>query len=203
MINRYYSSWIALQGLAVFWLVLTACAVALTYSSRLLFLALLGPVVVASLSLLAVSTGKPEWGKFSLMAEAVLFSISLMSDTFSENVSAGMPVLLLTFIMLLFGAEFLNLVLTHHGQMSNWLSDNALKANASMMNKSIRAIQARLTQFGMVFAACYLLTIGVLFSSEMISSLAPVLSDIGVYVVLASVSLALIVILKDDSSLPP
>jgi hypothetical protein len=202
MMNRYRFGWIALEGLAVFWLVLTACAITSTYPLRLFSLAILGPIVVASFSLLAVSTGNLEWSRFSLLTEAVLFSISLVSDTWLKNVSTNIPILLLTFVMLLFGVEFLNLVLSHHVQISNWLPDRTLKANAFMLSKSIGEIQNRLTQFGIVFAACYVLTIAVLFTSEIVVPLVPILSDIGVYVVLTSVSLALLVILKENQAVP-
>jgi hypothetical protein len=201
--NRYHSRWVALQGLAVFWLALTACAITLTYPSRLFSLAVLGPIVVASFSVLAVSTGNTGWGKFSLLAEAVLFSVSLASGTWLRNLSTNIPTLLLTFIMLLFGIEFLNLVLSHHKQIASWLPDKALKANAFMLSKSIGDIQDRLTQFGIVFAACYLLTIGVLFASEVVVPVVPILSDIGVYVVLTSLSLALLLIVREEQAVLP
>jgi hypothetical protein len=203
MINHYRFRWVVLQGFAIFWLVLTACAIALTYPPKLSWLAFLGPIVVALLSVFAVSKGSPGWGRASQLAQAFLFSISLVSDTLLKTVSANLPVLLLTFVMLLFGVEFLSLVLNHHRQISNWLRDTMLEPNAFMISKSIGDVQSRLAQFGIVFAGSYLLTIGVLFASEIVVPLVPILSDIGVYVVLTSISLALLVILKEDQVVPP
>ena len=196
--NQYRFSWTILRVLAIFWLVITACAIALTYPAKLFSLAILGPIVVALFSVLAVSKGNPNWGRASHLAQAFLFSISLVSETSLKTVSANLPVLLLTFVMLLFGVELLTLVLSHHRQVSDWLRETGLGSNAFMMSKSIGDIQGRLAQFGIIFAACYLLTVGVLFVSELVAPLAPMLSDIGVYLVLTSVSLALLIILKED-----
>lgn len=196
--NQYRSGWILLRGLCSFWLVLTALAIVSSYPTGLFSITVLGPIMVAIFSLLAISKGNPAWGKASLLAQAILFSISLISDTFLKAVSANLAVLLLTFVMLLFGVEFLTLVLSHHGQLSNWLRDTEFGPNALMVNKSLRDIHRKLARFGIIFAGCYVLTIGVLFVSEVGASLAPVLSDIAVYVVLTSVSLPLLIILKED-----
>ena len=196
--NQYRSSWNLLQGLSSFWLVLTAFAIVSSYPTWLFSITVLGPIVVAVFSLLAISKGNPAWGKASLLTQAILFSISLISDTLVKAVSANLPVLLLTFVMLLFGVEFLTLILSRHRQVSNWLGGTEFESNALMVNKSLRDIREKLTRFGIIFAGCYVLTIGVLFLSEVVGSFASILSDIAVYVVLTSVSLALLIILKED-----
>ena len=196
--NQYRSGWILLRGLSSFWLVLTAFAIVSSYPPRLISITVLGPIIVAVFSLLAISKGNPALGRASLLAQAILFSISLISDTLLKVVSANLAVLLLTFVMLLFGVEFLTLVLNYHKQVSNWLGDTEFEPNARMVNKSLRDINRKLARFGIIFAGCYVLTIGVLFVSEVVASLTPVLSDIAVYVVLTSVSLALLIILRED-----
>ena len=196
--NRYQSGWILLRGLSSFWLVITAFAIASFYPTWLFSITVLGPIVVAVFSLLAISKGNSAWGKASISTQAILFSILLISDTLMKAVSANLPVLLLTFVMLLFGVEFLTLVLSRHRQVSNWLADIEFEPNAFMVNKSLRDIHQKLARFGIIFAGCYVLTIGVLFLSEVVASSASVPSDIAVYAVLASVSLALLIILKED-----
>lgn len=196
--NQYRFSWTILRMLAISWLVITACAIASTYPAKLFSLTILGPIVVALFSVLAVSNGNPSWGRASHLAQAFLFSISLVSETSLKTLSANLPILLLTFVMLLFGVEFLTLVLSHHRQVSDWLRETGLESNAFMMSKSIGDIQGRLAHFGIIFAAGYLLSVSVLFVSEVVAPLAPILSDIGVYLVLTSVSLALLIILKED-----
>jgi hypothetical protein len=196
--NQYRSGWVLLRGLSSFWLALTALAIVSSYPPGLFSITVLGPVIVTIFSLLAVSKGNAACGRASLLAQAILFSISLISDTLMKAVSANLAILLLTFVMLLFGVEFLTLVLSHHRQISNWLEDTEFEPNALMVNKSLRDIGRKLARFGIIFAGCYVLTIGVLFVSEIAASLAPVQSDISVYVVLISISLALLIILRED-----
>jgi hypothetical protein len=196
--NQYQSGWILLRGLSSFWLVLTAFVIVAFYPTWLFSITVLGPIVVAVFSLLAISKGHPAWGKASLLTQAILFSILLVSDTLMKAVSTNLPILLLTFVMLLFGVEFLTLVLSRHRQVSNWLEDTESESSSLMVNKSLRDIHQKLARFGIIFAGCYVLTIGVLFLSEVVASFVSVLSDIAVYVVLTSVSLALLIILKED-----
>jgi hypothetical protein len=132
-----------------------------------------------------------------LFAEVLLFSMSLVAALFSPVIAGVFPVLLLTFVMILFSDRTLHLFASHGAQFSTSV-DRLIDFNALAIEQSLTYLFRRLARNAVMFAGCYLLTIVVLLGGFDLSGVAPILSDASLYILIISISLALLVSMKED-----
>jgi hypothetical protein len=63
---------------------------------------------------------------------------------------------------------------------------------------SLDRLYRRLAWDGIIFGAAYLLSLTVASMGSLLSSVAPALSDISVYVIVTSISLAILIVLREE-----
>ena len=69
-----------------------------------------------------------------------------------------------------------------------------------VLQKSIQQAARRMARVGLLFASFYLISMLALYIGTFVEGLAPVLADVSLYVVVVSVSLALLIILREPSA---
>jgi hypothetical protein len=153
-------------------------------------------VVVISSSL-AVAQWKIMWIWLTLVAQIFLFASALFSAVFGIIGEEFVPVLLLAFTMILASEHILTSSLKYSAQFSRSGNRTAAGFNAKALRGSLRHLYRRLARDGVVFGSGFLLSATV----ATIGALGPtlsILSDLSFYVIIASLSLALLIVLKED-----
>ncbi|HUK51159.1 MAG TPA: hypothetical protein VLV18_08985 [Terriglobales bacterium] len=148
-------------------------------------------------SMLASFRSSILWCRIALLTEVFFFATSLVAATFSSTIAAVVPLLLLAFMMILFTDRILNQVACYRLQFSV-LNDRLFEFNAPVIERSLEDLYRRVARNGVIFAGCCLLTILILLAGFDLSRVAPILSDASVYILVVSMSLALLVSTKEE-----
>jgi hypothetical protein len=198
----------SLKRIRVSWGLLRSIAGLATFFTFLIIVAIfpteLGPfripALVAGLVVSALVAFKCNvmWGRISLILEVSLFSLPMISVLFSSEISEIFPALILGFVMILFSDHMVDLISNYGRQFSTMGERTLPDFNAPILGKSLKSLCRKLARNGAVFAGCYVITILVLLSGLSLSHLAPILSDVSLYVLVISISLAFLVTLKED-----
>jgi hypothetical protein len=133
-----------------------------------------------------------------LISEVSLFFLPMISALFLFGVPGVFPILILAFVMILFSDHMVNMVSDYGRQFSTISGKTFLDFNTPILEHSLRYLSRRLILNGAVFAGCYLVTIVALLGELDFSRLAPILSDASLYILVISISLALLVTMKED-----
>jgi hypothetical protein len=176
---------------------LTFVAIAATIPSQLIVIRIIAAFVGLFLSVLATFRTSLLLTRITLLAEVGLFSMSLVAALFSPAIASVFPLLLLTFVMILFSDRTLHLYASQGVEFSTSI-DRLLDFNAPVIERSLTHLFRRLARNGVMFAGCYLLTVMVLLGGFDLSRVAPILSDASLYILIISISLALLVSMKED-----
>jgi hypothetical protein len=190
--------WRALCGFTIAWLALTfvSFAASLRHLSGLL---ILGPILGILLATLAIVKSDWKTGLVSLTIGGLMFFSLVGDQVVSGNVRDNLPILLLQFIMFLFSVEILTSVLNQQQVLSpKSISPNHTASYHVLVQRSIKDVQAQIARFGLFFASCYLITVGLLYVGSEVRSISPVLTDVSFYIVVVSVSLALLILLREE-----
>jgi hypothetical protein len=122
----------------------------------------------------------------------------MISALFSSEISEIFPTLILGFVMILFSDHMVN-VISDYGRQFSTMGEKMLPAfNAPILTKSLKSLYRKLARNGAIFAGCYLITILALLSGIDLSHLTPILSDVSLYILVISISLAFLVTIKED-----
>jgi hypothetical protein len=149
-------------------------------------------------SVIAAANCNLMWARIALIVELALFSVAMITALFSPEISVALPLLLLAFVMVLFSDRTMNL-LANHGQQFSVLGEPLLlDFNAPVLQRSLAHLYRRVARNGVIFAGCYLITIGALLGGFDFHRFAPILSDVSLYILAISISLALLVSMKED-----
>jgi len=196
----------SLANLRLRWNILRSFAGAIAIVTFTLILSAI-PTTIWALWLMALAVGVVTsviaqvkcdfaWNMLTILEQGVLFGIALLSDL--SRGGENLPILLLAFVMILASEHTLSLISDHRDQFSTRNSALEMEFNVPILRRSLDSLYRRLTWVGAVFGIGFLLSIVVASASGVLSSIAPVLSDISVYVLVTSIALATLVVSKEE-----
>ena len=140
---------------------------------------------------------KIAWAWLTMLVQAALFTVGLSSTISGINGEAYVPLLLLAFLMGIASDHILNMALNYSGQFSQLGNRAVAEFNVSALKTSLGDLYRRIAWDGVVFGSAFLLSITVAPLGAVGATVA-VLSDPSVYVILLSISLAALVMLKEE-----
>jgi len=138
------------------------------------------------------------WSRITLIAQSTLFAIALLSAISMGESEEGVPILLLIFVMILGSEQVLSLISNFGTQFSLSASTPVIGFNMPTLQRSLDQLYRTLAWDGVLFTAAYLLSLSILAVGSFISPVAPVLSDISVYVLVTSISLAILIVSREE-----
>lgn len=190
--------WRALRGFAIAWLALTFVSFAAPLQHLSGFL-ILGSILGILLATLAIVTSDWKTGLVSLTIGGLIFFSLVVDQVVSGSVRNNLPILLLQFIMFLFAVEILTSVLKQQQVLSpKSIQPGQTVSYSVLLQRSAKDVQAQIARLGLFFASCYLITLGLLYVGTELRSISPVLTDVSFYIVVVSVSLALLILLREE-----
>ena len=188
--------WRALCGFTIGWLALTF--VSFTASlQHLLEFAIIGSILGVSLTAYAIVRGEWKPASASLVIGGLMFFALVVDQVVSGAARDNIPILLLQFVMFLFAVEVLTGVLKQETfSASSAKPDHSV--SDQVLARSSKEVQARIARLGVFFASCYVITLGLLYVGAQLRAVSPVLTDVSFYVVVVSISLALLILVREE-----
>ena len=188
--------WRALCGFTICWLALTF--VSFTASlQHLLEFAIIGSILGVSLAAYAIVRGEWKPASVSLVIGGLMFFALVVDQVVSGAARENIPILLLQFVMFLFAVEVLTGVLKQETFVARSAKpDHAVSDH--VLQRSSKEVQARIARLGVFFASCYVITLGLLYIGAQLRAVSPVLTDVSFYVVVVSISLALLILVREE-----
>ncbi len=179
------------------WQFLTLAFVTTLLPSKLVAVGIIGSVVGASFATMAVLKGRSAYAGVSLLDAWVIFFVLLISQAASETIGQFLPITLLQCVMVLFAVEALTVSCRYRNQLSSQSTESSVSSELLLRRLSQQAVH-HISRAGLLFASCYLASLGILYVGAFTASIAPILSDISLYIIVVSVSLALLILLRED-----
>jgi hypothetical protein len=137
------------------------------------------------------------WARGVLFFEGLLFFASLFLQTISGTVIQTLPLLLLVYVMILFAAEALELVRRHSVTFSKEVQALPASQSIPMLNRATQYSYQKLARLAVLLGICYFLSVVAISLGDLFLSTLPMLSDISFYMVAVSISLVLLLILRE------
>lgn len=188
-----------LQTFSVGWLALGFALTTLLLPEQFLLIGLVGMVLGISFAIQGLLRGRSKWVYLSMLDLWLLFFGMLISQAISETFEQRLPLLLLQFVVLLFAVEVLGATCRLKEQSS---AESPERGQSVRGGGYVSAYAQRTTnhiaRVGLLFASCYVVTLVILFIGGLLASTVPLLADISVYIVVVSVSLALLLVLQEE-----
>lgn len=178
------------------WQLLTLVFVTTFLPSKLVAVGIIGSVVSASLATMAVLKGRSAYAGLSLLDAWIIFFVLLISQAASGTIGQFLPITLLQCVMILFAVEALTVSCRYRHQLSSHSKESS--ASSEPLRRSSQQAVHHISRAGLLFASCYLASLGILYAGVFTASSVPILSDISLYIVVVSVSLALLILLRQD-----
>jgi len=188
--------WRALCGFTVGWLALTFVSFTLLLQPLLEF-AITGSILGISLATYAIARNEWKPASASLVIGGSMFFALVADQVASGGVRDNVPILLLQFVMFLFAVEVLTGVLKQETLTARSAKSDHAVSN-QVLQRSTRELQARIARLGVFFASCYVITLGLLYFGAQLRFVSPVLTDVSFYVVVVSISLALLILVREE-----
>jgi len=139
------------------------------------------------------------WARGTSLIIGLMFFICLFWRILSATVEENLAMLLLLFVLVLFSIEDLNLLSRHQKQYSKETVAE-FASSITVLQKSIEQVRKQIGRLGLIFASCYIITIGIVYIGALLASFVPILSDYSLYVVVVSTSLALLMIIREEQA---
>ena len=177
-------------------IVFTFLGLAATFPTNLIVIAAFGSGWGILFGAWALLKGDWLWSKAAILVGGVMLSVAVLIQIASKTILQALPGLLLAYVLILFSAEALALTRQHHPMYSK--DKKGSQASSVMLQKSVEHMTRKIIRLGSIFGGCYVITLAVLFLGDVFVTALPVLSDISLYIVAVSVSLALLLILRED-----
>ncbi len=172
---------------------------ALLFPNTLLPVGLAGSVVGISVAAVGILKARLFWVQLSLLDAWLVFFLLLISQAFAQTIGEYLPITLLEFIMILFAVELLTAGSLYQRNPPTELDKNSDPAMyEEFLRRSVQEAFRRVSRAGLLFASCYLLSLGILYLGAFVPPTIPILADISLYVVVVSVALALLILLRED-----
>jgi len=154
-------------------------------------------ILGAVTTVLAMLQWKRIWIWVTILTQGFVFAIGLVSTLLGVTGASGVSILLLAFPMILISEHVLSVALNYSGQFSEHRNRSVMEFNANALTTSIDYAYKRLAQDGLLFGVAFLGALSVAAASVVSPAIAGI-SDPSVYVIVASISLALLIAFKQD-----
>jgi hypothetical protein len=171
---------------------LTLISVTLLFPTALIPLALATAIFSALTGCIAILACRPKLSVISLLSGFTLFLGLIEVEIASKSVENNLPLTLLEFVMLLFAVE--NLTVTSKRPFFI-MPKSGTQVQESLIGTFVQHVLRRSSRAALLFTTSYLISIGTLYLSTSVSRLQ---LDFSFYVIVVSISLALLVILRKD-----
>lgn len=138
------------------------------------------------------------WGRAALVAAVLLLSLSIIIQSALGSILYTLPMLLLAYLMILFLVEAFDLVSKHSPMHKREMRSLQASLAIPAIEKSLEHLFRKLARVGLMLGACYLLTLAAVSFGSLFASISPLASDMSIYILAVSISLALLLILRED-----
>ena len=195
-IGNLTTRWNLVRSVLFFIVVLTFFVLPGTLPTDLILIAAFGSGLGILFGGWSLHRGDWFWGRAALLVGGVMLIASLLIQIVSKAILQALPGLLLAYVMLIFSAEAFDLTSQQYGMYSK--NFQGPQASYAMLQKSMEHMTHKIVRLGLIFGGCYIITLVVISVGDAFVTALPQLSDISLYIVAVSVSLALLLILRED-----
>jgi len=145
---------------------------------------------------LGMKDRKIIWIWATLLAQAFLFASAISATIFGYTDEGSVPVLLLAFTMILLGEQAMTTALSYGAQFSNQGELSIREFNVKALTGSLNNLYRRLAGDGLILGSGFVLSV----AAASLGAVSPnyYLSDPSLYIVIASISLAALLTLKEE-----
>jgi len=187
--------WRILRAFSLLWLALTLIVVTLLLPTALVLFALIVVIFSGLTGGIAVLTYNSKLSIISLVTAFGMFLDLLGVEITSKTVESNLPLTLLGFVMLLFAVE--SLTATTKRPFFE-IPERGRQVPISLMDRFIEQSFTRTSRVAILFATCYLISMSTVYLSAYAALFQPALADVSLYVIVVSISLALLILLRED-----
>jgi hypothetical protein len=129
----------------------------------------------------------------------VIFLVLAIAQGVAGTIVQLLPVTLLEFVMVLFCVELLTAGSWYRDGSSNKLPGVVDVTRVEEFDdSSVFHAFHRVSRAGLLFASCYVVSLGVFYLSSYATLAMPLLSDVSLYMIVVSVALALLVLSREE-----
>ena len=197
-LNSYLIRWNSFRVFSSVLLISASGAVVLLSPSWAIPFVAVGAVAGLAFGLGAVLTNDLRWARLSSLTTVFMFLSVLLLHALSKSITQYLFLLLLAFVILLYSVENLTLV-CEQGALSSkrtlkYSNEISVVALEKSMNRTLRQVGRK----GVVFASCYAATIVAVYVGGIVASISPLLTDISLYFLAVSASLALLLAMREE-----
>lgn len=141
-------------------------------------------------------SGGRLWAGATVLSGASMLAASVVMHIAFRTILQALPGLLLGYVMLLFSAEAFELASQHHVTHSK--TTDGPQASHLMLRKSLEHMTRKTVRLGLIFGGCYVLALAFILLGDTFAAALPALSDLSLYIVAVSISLAFLLILREE-----
>jgi len=197
-VEAYLLRWSCLRVFAVVWLLLSLVFITILFPPHLILLGILGSILGTCIGGMAILKGRWRWAVISLLDGSVMLFVLLLTQAMSKTVGQNLPVTLLQFVMLLFATEVFAVIFKRLDLYAKETIQSLVGVPIAVLARSNEQAFRQVARFGLLFASFYLISIAALYLGTYLASITPVLADVSLFVVVVSISLALLVLMRED-----
>lgn len=187
-----------LQSFSVAWQALSVAFVAILLPKLLFPIGVTASLIALILAAAAVLQARSTLAWLSTLDAWTVFFGLLVSQALSGTIGQYLPITLLQFIMILFAVELLTASCSYEQRSSIEHPQTIESDQAGSHTTSAQQVFRNVSRSGLLFAGCYLLSLGSIFLGELTAVTIPLLAEISLYLVVVSVSLALLLVLREE-----
>lgn len=188
-----------LQVFSVGWQAITFAFITLFLPEPLLPVGIILSLTGISIAIASILRGRSAWTKFSMLEMWLVFFALLVSQALTNTIGQYLPITLLQSVMIFFALEVSSVCSEFRLQLSRVMSvgDN-LPGMEGRLYSSAQAAFKTISRAGLLFASCYVLSLAILYVSTFAPLASPLITDVSLYIVVVSVSLALLLVSRED-----
>jgi len=148
-------------------------------------------------AVLAVLQWRVAWSWLTLFCEVFLFVVGLLSAVFGIVSTAYVPLLLLALSMIIASEHILSMTLKYGGQFRWHGNRSVMEFNAQVLTASLGHLYRRFAWDSAVFGTVFLASLAIA-AVSVVGPTVSFLSDPSVYALVASISLAFLIVFKEE-----
>jgi hypothetical protein len=187
--------WRILRLFSGLWLTVTVFSVTLILPPTLITFGLTVMTFSVLTAGIAVLTYKPKMALISILAAFTLFFTLLHMEIALRTFQSNLPLILLDFVMLLFAVENLTAM---SRQPFFEVGERDCQIPVSLIGRFVEHAFRRSLRMALLFASSYMISLAAVYFSAYVSILQPGLAEISLYVIIVSLSLALLTLVQED-----
>jgi hypothetical protein len=158
----------------------------------------LGLIIGIILATFALFRSDLTWARITLLAQGTLFATALLATVSTEGYAESVPNLLLAFMMVLASERILTLISNYNTQFSTRGQELLMGFNVPALGRSLNHLYRRLAWNGVTLGTSYLLSLALLSAAILLGPFRSILSDASLYVLVTSVSLAILIASREE-----